>query len=165
MIQATSILKALKENGFRFFSGVPCSLLKELIKAAQADTQIKYVPAVRENVALGLASGAHISGVKSCILIQNSGVGNIINALTSFNLIYKVPVLIIISMRGYKYNDAPEHTIMGEKTTKFLEDLNIPYSTLSENFEEEIRLAATQIKEKSIPVVLLLTKDLIDEKA
>ena len=148
MTQATSIWRSLKENSFRFFSGVPCSLLKELIKYAQNDPDIKYVSAVRENVALGLASGAHLSGVKSCILLQNSGVGNIVNALTSFNLIYKIPVLMIISMRGYNYNDAPEHTIMGEKTTKLLEDLGIPYSILSENFEDEIKQAVAQMDEK-----------------
>ena len=87
------------------------------------DPEIKYIPAIREDVAIGIASASYLSNSKGGIILQNSGLGNLINPLTSFNLIYKIPVLIIIGWRGYggRSNDAPEHWIMGEETTNILD--------------------------------------------
>ena len=74
-----------------------------------------------------------------CIIIQNSGIGNIINPLTSFNLIYKIPALIIVGWRGYggKPNDAPEHWIMGEKTTEYFKMLDIPFACFEDAEESQ----------------------------
>lgn len=141
-----------------FFSGVPCSILEAALKEGLRDPQVRYVPAVKENVALGVASGAYLAGKKSGILIQNSGLGNIINGLTSFNLIYKVPVLMFITWRGYQGKDAPEHSIMGEKTISLLKELGIPYRVLSDSFRKDIDWALGTIKKRSIPVVLILKK-------
>ena len=60
--------------------------------------------------------------------MQNSGIGNLINPLTSFNLLYKIPVLLIIGWRGYggEPNDAPEHWLMGQKSESFFQLLDIP---------------------------------------
>jgi phosphonopyruvate decarboxylase len=65
-------------------------------------------------------------------MMQNSGIGNIVNPLTSFNLMYKIPALLIVGWRGYggPPNDAPEHWIMGVKTPKILDLLEMPYEVL-----------------------------------
>jgi len=161
MIQSSSIWKFLKGRGFRFFSGVPCSILKEMIAAAEEDPEIRYIPAVKESAAIGIASGAYLAGEPSGILMQNSGLGNVINALTSFNLIYKVPVLMFISWRGFEGNDAPEHLIMGEKMIDMLETLGIPHVTLSEEYEDELKWAIGRMKEKSIPVAVIIKKGVV----
>lgn len=139
---------------------MPCSILKELLKVIFADRQIKYIPAVRENVALGLASGAYLAGKRSCILIQNSGLGNIINALTSFNLIYKIPVLMFITWRGYKGKDALEHLIMGERTLTLLKDLYIPCRVLSNSYKRDLDWAIKTMRDKSIPVAIIVKNGL-----
>lgn len=147
--------------GFSFSSGVPCSLLKETLDNVPKD--VNYIAATREDNALGLASGAYLSGKKSAILIQNSGLGNIINGLTSFNLIYKIPVLMIISWRGEPGKpDAPEHSVMGEKILPLLKELGIPYKILSEEIEKEIGWASETMEKKNIPVALVLKKGLIE---
>ena len=71
--------------------------------------------------------------------MQNSGIGNIINPLTSFNLIYEIPVLMIIGWRGYggKPNDAPEHWVMGEKTKDYFKMININFKTFEDEGEGE----------------------------
>ncbi|MFC1590744.1 thiamine pyrophosphate-binding protein [Candidatus Omnitrophota bacterium] len=161
MVTPTAIWKILKENDFRFFSGVPCSILGNLLQSGFGDPEIEYIPAVRENAALGIASGARLAGRKSGILIQNSGLGNIINALTSFNLIYRVPVLMFITWRGYQGKDAPEHSIMGEKTVTILEDLGIPTVVLSENYINEISDAVRLMEEMSIPAAIIVKKGII----
>ncbi len=146
----------LKGNGYDFFSGVPCSILKDILEHALKDPDIRYIPAVRENVALGIASGAYLAGRHSGILIQNSGLGNIVNALTSFNLIYRIPVLIFITWRGFNGHDAPEHMIMGRSTKVLLEDLRIPYAVLNRSYEKQIKWAVKTMDDKSVPVAMIL---------
>lgn len=161
MISAIDFWGYLKIKGFTFFSGVPCSILKEILKVGMHDPRINYIPAVRENAALGLASGAYLAGRQSGILIQNSGLGNMINALTSFNLIYKIPVLMFITWRGFDGKDAPEHIIMGKKMIPLLNELEIPNMVLTENFKEDIDWALERMKVDSIPAAIILKNGIV----
>jgi sulfopyruvate decarboxylase alpha subunit len=161
MISVYDLWNHLKHRGFTFFSGVPCSILKEIIRAGTNDPDIRYIPAVKENAALGTASGAYLAGTNSGIFIQNSGLGNIINSLTSFNLIYKIPVLMFITWRGHQRKDSPEHIIMGEKTLPLLKELNIPTFILSEDFKKDIDRAIHEMRNRSIPVAVVLKKGIV----
>lgn len=162
MILAKEFIDYLKKKEHVFLSGVPCSILETILRNILDDSEIIYIPAVRENVALGIASGAYLSGKKSAILIQNSGLGNIVNSLTSFNLIYKIPVLMFITWRGFEGKDAPEHVIMGEKTVPMLDMLGIPNRVLSCNYREDIDWAVETMKTMLIPVALILKKGMVE---
>ncbi|MBI3327925.1 MAG: hypothetical protein HYZ81_14645 [Nitrospinae bacterium] len=152
----------LKRQQVTFFAGVPCSLLESVIHAALADPEVTYIPAVREDVALGIASAAHVCGGRGGILLQNSGLGNVVNPLTSFNLMYRIPVLMVVSWRGYEGRDAPEHLIMGEKTPTLLETLEIPYAILAaETLEETLAWAVTTMEEARTPVAVILRQGVI----
>jgi len=133
MIPATTFWSELKARGFRFFSGVPCSILTEALAAVPDDDEITYVPAVREDVALGVASGAYFTGKRSAVLMQNSGLGNVVNPLTSYSLMYQVPALIFVTWRGYQGKDAPEHLIMGRTMTDLLDLMGVPYRVLEDD--------------------------------
>ena len=142
MRTAHELWQLLKDHRLTFFSGVPCSLLESVINVGLADPDVTYIPAVREDVALGIASAAHLAGRRGGILLQNSGLGNVVNPLTSFNLIYHIPVLMLVSWRGYGGKDAPEHLIMGEKTPELLRTLDVPHTVLdAESLEEQIQWA------------------------
>lgn len=162
MISVNDFWNYLKSKEYTFFSGVPCSILEKVLEGCMHDLDIEYVPAIRENVALGLASGAYMSGKRSGILMQNSGIGNIVNALTSFNLIYKIPVLMFITWRGYGGKDAPEHIIMGKKTLSLLKELNIPTVVLSEEFKNDIDWTISRMKKSRIPCAVIIKKGLIE---
>ena len=112
----------LKKSGFDFFTGVPCSILGGIIKALGED----YIPSVREDTAIGLACGAYLGGKKPCVLMQNSGLGYSLNVLTSLNLIYGIPVLLLVSYRGFEGKDAPEHLIMGKHCVELVRTFEIP---------------------------------------
>ena len=62
MRTADEFWNILKSHEVTFFAGVPCSLLEGVIKAGLADPAVTYIPAVREDVALGIASAAHLTG-------------------------------------------------------------------------------------------------------
>ncbi len=99
--------KELDEYGFNFFTGVPCTIFKSLIESLEK--MGKYVVASREDEALGMCTGAFLVGKKPVLIMQNSGLGNSINALCSLALLYEIPILLLISWRGFLGRDAPEH--------------------------------------------------------
>ena len=158
MVKTSSFVDYLKSKDIKFYSGVPCSILKEMLNVVSNKPGLEYIPAIRENVALGIASGAYLAGKKSCVLMQNSGLGNIVNALTSFNIVYKVPVLIFITWRGFDQNDAPQHLFMGKKTTVLLDSLNIPYRILSHAYKNDINWAMKIMDDTCRPVAIIIKK-------
>jgi sulfopyruvate decarboxylase subunit alpha len=153
----------LKRHRVTFFAGVPCSLLEAVIDVGLVDPAVTYIPAVREDVALGIASAAHLAGRRGGILLQNSGLGNVVNPLTSFNLIYRIPVLMVVSWRGYAGKDAPEHLIMGEKTPDLLHTLGIPQVVLeAETLEEHLQWAVSTMERQQVPVAAILRKAVVE---
>ena len=164
-IDPQSFWDALKARRLTFFSGVPDSTFQRTYNAMVADPDIRYVPAVREDVALGVVSAAYFHGGLGGVMMQNSGIGNIVNPLTSFNLIYKIPALLVVGWRGYggPPNDAPEHWIMGEKTTEFFDLLQLPYEILEQGrLEATLDLLLDAIEQQSVPGALLVRSGVLE---
>lgn len=158
-IEGRSFWEALKLRGYTFLAGVPDSTFGNSYNLILNDPEIRYVAAVREDVALGVASAAFFNDRRGAVVMQNSGIGNIINALTSFNLIYKIPVLLVIGWRGYggPPNDAPEHWIMGEKSMMMLDLLGIPAELVDEeNWETQLDNLFGKMDNSSIPGALFI---------
>ncbi|MGE0681536.1 MAG: thiamine pyrophosphate-binding protein [Candidatus Binatia bacterium] len=155
MVTGANFLQLLRNSGFDFFTGVPCSLVKSLI--ATLEERGGYIPETREDAAVGLAAGASMAGKQPMVIMQNSGLGVSLNALASLSLLYHFPCLLLITWRGYQGKDAPEHIIMGEISPRLLETLHVPYQILSaEAAAEAIGWAANAMKQTGKPVALLL---------
>ena len=168
-IKSKEFIKILKKNSFFSFSGVPDSTFGNLFLDLGEDKDINYYKANREDSALGISSGISISGNNTAVVMQNSGIGNLINPLTSFNLLYRIPVLLIIGWRGYggMPKDAPEHWIMGEKSVNFFELLDIPvikFTDCEENsslITKKINTALKTYEKENLTRVLLFRKGVI----
>jgi sulfopyruvate decarboxylase subunit alpha len=157
---AKDFVSLLQEVGFDFFTGVPDSTLAGII--AVLIERRAYVPAVREDEALGMAAGAYMGGKIPAVLMQNSGLGTSLNALVSLNLIYLQPCLLLISWRGHDGKDAPEHLVMGQVMTKQLDLVRIPHRTVqAETVREDVGWAAQTFMTQHIPVALLITKGVL----
>jgi sulfopyruvate decarboxylase alpha subunit len=155
MVTGVDFLQLLRNSGFDFFTGVPCSLVKSLI--ATLEERGGYIPETREDAAVGLAAGAYMAGKQPVVIMQNSGLGVSLNALASLSLMYHFPCLLLITWRGYQGKDAPEHLIMGEISPRLLETLQVPYQVLSaESAAEAIGWAAGAMEQTGKPVALLL---------
>ena len=164
-MEAEAFWDALKARGLTFFAGVPDSTFQEAYNLMEKDPEVRYVPAVREDVALGVASAAYFAGRLGGVMMQNSGIGNIVNPLTSFSLMYRIPVLLIVGWRGYggPPNDAPEHWIMGMKTPEIFDLLEVPYEVLGpDNLESALDRLLTAIQEQSVPGALLVRAGLFE---
>ncbi len=165
MLSSKIFIDKLRENGFDFFTGVPCSLLSGLIAELEADKEAGYIPSVREDAGVGLCAGAYMGGRQPVLLMQNSGFGYSLNAFTSLNLIYKIPVLVIMSWRGCGGKDAPEHIIMGEINEPLLATSGMEYSVLDENNADQVLATAVKkINGEKVPYTLLVKKGLFDER-
>ena len=163
-IEPSAFWDILKSKGISFVSGVPDSTFKKMYDYMVDDPEIRYIPAVREDVALGLASAAYFQGEVGAVVMQNSGIGNVVNPLTSFSLMYQIPVLLIVGWRGYggPPNDAPEHWVMGTKSPEILETLNIPFEILeTESFEDCIDRLLVRIINESVPGALLVRPGIV----
>lgn len=131
----------LKEMGFNFYSGVPCSFLNNLIN--YAINECEYVIAPNEGEAVAICAGAHIGGRKTVFLCQNSGLTNAVSPLTSLNYTFKIPTLGFVSLRGEEgINDEPQHELMGQITTELLDTLRIRWAYLSKDQSEAMQQLA-----------------------
>lgn len=161
---APEFVAALKEAGFDFFAGVPCSLLKGLVSTLDADKSVHYVSATREDSAIGMAVGAWLGGRLPMVLMQNSGLGVSVNALASLSTMYDVPTLLVISWRGEGGNDAPEHIMMGEIMLPILDLMKIPHRILKagEPMAPQVQWAKDVLLSSSKPAALIVPAGVLE---
>jgi len=110
-----AIHNALKSQRVRQVSYVPDAGHKRLIELCHADRNMTTVPLTTEEEGIGLAAGAWLGGERAALLMQSSGVGNCVNALTlASNCGF--PLLIIVTMRGEWGEFNPWQIPMGQAT-------------------------------------------------
>jgi phosphonopyruvate decarboxylase len=144
-------------EGYDFFAGVPCSLVGDAIAALETHPRLPYVPAVREDVAVGVAAGAWLAGRSPLVIMQNSGLGTSLNAVVSLSLMYRLPALLLVTWRGYAGKDAPEHIVMGEISPRLLDLIGVPHRVLAAGtVAADIAWARAESTRLSQPVALLL---------
>ncbi len=160
MVSGPEFVSYLRDADFDFFTGVPCSLVKSVV--AVLETEGPYIPETREDAAVGLAVGAYMAGKKPVVIMQNSGLGVCLNALSSLSLIYGFPCLLLITWRGYEGKDAPEHLIMGDIVLELLTTLKITYRILEpDSIGKSVRWAGERMSVDAAPVALVLPPDVI----
>jgi len=157
VISGPDVAALLTRHGFDFFTGVPCSLVEDVIAVLQTERDAPYVAAVREDAAVGLAAGAWFAGRRPCVLMQNSGLGTSLNALASLSLMYGLPGLIVVTWRGHEGKDAPEHILTGKITPQILDLLGIPHRVLSaETAAADVAWAAKEMDTRMQPVAIVV---------
>jgi phosphonopyruvate decarboxylase len=129
----------------------------------EEELSIKHLYATREDEAIAIATGAALSNKRAMVYMQNSGLGNIGDALTSLVQLYRLQMLLLISYRGLEDDrDFPEHSLMGEINISLLESLNLRYWDLNEeNWLMSMQKAIELMDEISSPVVLLVKKGVL----
>lgn len=166
MISGHGFAAGLAGHGFDFFTGVPCSLIEDLIAVLERGSRAPYVAAVREDAAVGLAAGAWFGGRRPVVLMQNSGLGTSLNALASLSLMYGLPVLLVVTWRGFGGRDAPEHILTGEISPRLLELLAVPYRVLeADSLDTDLAWAAAEMDARLSPVALLVPPRVIETGA
>lgn len=162
MIDPKIFLKSLKKNEINFYSGTPDSVLANLLEILKNEKNFQISP--HEGIAVSSGVGYHYATKKiPCIFMQNSGLGNILNPISSIahKNIFSVPMLLLIGMRGYK-GDEPQHLIQIKATPKILKSSDISYFWLDSktNVNKQIQYATNLAKKNRMPVAILIKKNL-----
>src|SRR6266849_8175088 len=159
------IYDALKACDVKIMSALPETWLVHLVRMADEDPDMTLVRLAKEEEGIGISAGAHLAGVNSALLMQNHGFLAAINAIVSLALLYKIPLLMLISYRGHMGERDPWQTQGGRFTEPVLKALDIPYDHLTNPADVERQIGEAQaLAESSLtPVALLLSRQLMWE--
>jgi sulfopyruvate decarboxylase subunit alpha len=165
-VNSQVIYDALKACGVELMSALPETWLVHLIRLAEDDPAMTLVRLAKEEEGVGISAGAHLSGVKSALLMQNHGFLQSVNGIVSLAHLYKIPLLMLISYRGEFGERDPWQTQGGGVTEPLLHCLGIPYQRLDrpEHVAVRVRQAQTLAESALKPVGLLLCRDLMWEE-
>ncbi len=112
---------ALFEAGWTFATSVPDKAIATLLRDIATDRRFIHIPCTREEEAIGLCAGAAFAGHRGVVLMQNSGIGNTANALTSLMAFYDLPLLMLVSQRGGADERIAAQKPMGRATRAILD--------------------------------------------
>jgi sulfopyruvate decarboxylase subunit alpha len=161
------IFDALKAADVRLVSALPETWLVHLIRMAEEDPDTILVRLAKEEEGVGISAGAHLAGMRSAMLMQNHGFLASINGIVSLALLYKIPLLMLISHRGDLGERDPWQCQGGMATIPVLRGLGIPHYPLDDPAHVERRISSAQCLAESAltPVALLLGRELMWEEA
>ncbi len=160
-ISGKDFFAKLRSKGFDFFTGVPCSLLAALYPPLEGQSEVPYIEAIREDEAVAQAAGAYMAGKKPVVLMQNSGLGNSLNAIISLNQIYQMPFLLLITWRGFEGRDAPEHLVMGKAMPEILKSIEMPFQVLApDSVDKQLDAVAKDIAARR-PVAIIVKEGIL----
>ncbi|GAC1480404.1 MAG: thiamine pyrophosphate-binding protein [Candidatus Dormibacteria bacterium] len=160
------VYDAMKAVGVKLVSALPETWLVHLIRMADEDPEMTLVRLAKEEEGVGISAGAHFAGVKSAMLLQNHGFLQAINGIVGISLLYKIPLLMLITDRGTFGEKDPWQTEGGKHTRPVLDALNIAREDLvrPEDVLPKMTKAMALAQSSLSPVALLLNRDLMWEE-
>jgi len=156
----------LRRNAIHTFATVPDYIVSHVLEHLWADPECTVVTVTREEEGVGLLSGAWLAGRRGALLMQNSGLGNSVNALASLCVASQIPMVLVISHRGDLGEFNPAQVPMGQATGPILDALGIRHikpgsvAELEAQGDGLIKLAYT----RSLPVAIVLPAELTGGK-
>ena len=162
MIQADDFIGPAKTLGFTTWAGVPCSFLTPFIDRVIGDPEMLYIASANEGDAVATATGAALGGRPAVAMMQNSGLGNAVSPLSSLNWVFRIPILLIVTLRGEPgLPDEPQHELMGQITAGILEQLQIPWTWFPRDpadVEGALTVACWQMEKTARPYAFIMRK-------
>lgn len=164
MLNCSQFYQVLRRQGIDFFAGVPDSLLKEICAyITDIMPPQKNIIAANEGNAVALAAGYHLAtGKIGLVYLQNSGLGNGINPLTSLtdSEAYSIPLIILIGWRGGPgKKDESQHKKMGRIMLDVLRSIELPYNILPKTIPDAVSVvdeAMAYVKTHSKPYAIVV---------
>ena len=115
-----AIFDVLERFDVRQVAYVPDAGHTRLIERVHAAPAMTPVVLTTEEEGVALCAGAWLGGERSVLLMQSSGVGNVINALGTIKEC-RFPLVTIVTMRGEEGEFNPWQVPMGQATRPVLE--------------------------------------------
>src|ERR1051326_8447096 len=142
---AAGVCAGLHAAGSRHVVYVPDNPLSHVLRVlGERFPDIRTTVATREEEAFGIAAGLYLGGAKPAVMLQSSGLGNSLNALTSLLLPYRIPAVIVISMRGDEGEWNEAQVPMGRALRGICDAIGVAHATVDSPAAsaETVRLVA-----------------------
>lgn len=155
------ILDAIKAAGITMVASLPELKLADLIALVGKEPGLRHVPLCREEEGVAICAGTYLAGGKPAMIMQNGGLMNSVNGLTSTALHFQIPMLLLVYYAG-DFGDRGFATV-GSVTEGVLNGLQIRFAVLRDKAEIRpvITGAWTLAEDSSRPVAVLLTKPVL----
>ena len=128
---ALGVCAGIHAAGSRDVVYVPDNPLSHVLRVFdQRYPNVRLILATREEEAFGIAAGLYLGGRLPTVMLQSSGLGNSLNALTSLLIPYQIPVLMVVSMRGDISEWNAAQVPMGRAVRAILESIGVPHTTV-----------------------------------
>src|SRR5712692_5616313 len=160
---AAAVCAGVHAAGSRHVVYVPDSPLSHVLRVfREAFQDVRTTVATREEEAFGIAAGLYLGAVRPTVMLQSSGLGNSLNALTSLLLPYQIPVLILISLRGDAGEWNAAQVPMGRAVRPIFDAIGIPHATAEtpETTADTVQLVGQTAFATRFPGVCLLPRRL-----
>ncbi|NEU31378.1 thiamine pyrophosphate-binding protein [bacterium LRH843] len=150
-VAGEEVIKGIDKIRPSHFIYIPCSTIGKVINYFEEKEDVMSFPVSREEDGIGIAAGLSLSGKLPVVLIQDTGIGNSLLALTSFVQAYHVPMVILVTRRGglgeinsaVQYFSEPLPQVLDDVAIKtFRLDYRVPleeWSTVIAQAEENSR--------------------------
>ena len=167
---ASGVCAGIHAAGCRDVVYVPDNPLSHVLREFDARfADVGLMLATREEEAFGIAAGLYLGGRLPTVMLQSSGVGNSLNAITSLLVPYQIPVLMIVSMRGDPGEWNSAQMPMGRALRSILDAIDVPHTTVESpaTAAETVReAAATAFGTRRLGACLLLrTLTVLDQRS
>lgn len=166
MLTCEKMHGVFRDNGLNYFTGVPDSTFAPwMAYLSDRDDELIHRIAVNEGAAVAHAAGYHLAtGELGVVYLQNAGLGNCVNPLTSLvdSEVYGIPMLLMVGWRGEPgQKDEPQHRKMGRVTLPVLDALEVPYRILTpETVEDTVRSSCALARRRQDAVAFIVRKGL-----
>lgn len=117
------VVKILKDNSIDLAATLPCDRIKVLLPLISRN--IQTIPLTREENGVGICAGVYLGGKKPVMVIQSTGIGNMVNALLSLNLTYDIPLPMLASWRGVYRESIEAQVQLGKRLPSILDAAGI----------------------------------------
>ena len=129
---ASEVCAGVHAAGSRDVVYVPDNPLSHVLRVfSEQYDDVRLLLATREEEAFGIAAGLYLGGRLPTVMLQSSGLGNSLNALTSLLLPYQIPVLIVVSTRGDAGEWNAAQVPMGRAVRPIFDAIAIPHATVA----------------------------------
>lgn len=152
---ALEVAEALAKHEFAPVLGTPCGILAPLY--AELANRQGLLTVAREDNAVGIAAGSALAGASPVVLMQNSGLGQSVNAVASLVAPYLIPMLFVVGMRGVSPDETGENEVMGRMTPLVFAAAGIPAVLLdADEIADQIAWGFDLVSRRRRPAALLI---------
>ena len=160
--EALAVLNALD---VRQVAHVPDAGLARLIDLCRAEARMTVVPLTSEEEGVALMAGAWLGGQRGVLLMQSSGVGNCVNALTLVRTC-RFPLLLVVTMRGEWGESNPWQVPMGQTAARVLDLAGVVVHRAEEAAQvaETVNAAGRMAFDGSLAAAVLVAQRVVGAK-